>query len=386
LSDIQTAIETAERANIDPALDVSSDQPLGQLNGIVASVAADVCAALQATYESIDPNAAEGVGLDNVSSITGTFRPEARATVVSCSVGTFNATIPAGSLASVVGHADQIFALKNTITTTSGTVTVLADFVCTVDGPIDVQPGTLTNIVTPIAGWLSITNPAAGTLGANADTDAQLRLLRQQEIAQSGSCAQDALRARILEISGVLSARVYTNDSDTAVSTTTSNTTTTSITRPPHSFEVVLWDGPSPAASTTSILQTIWDNKPTGGVSVGTSSGTVTDALGATQTVYFSRAVGKRLYVRVTVTKGDNYVGDSAAAAALSDYITSTQIDPGTAVIARKLSAVVTDLDGVDDITVLQFDFTASPTNTANLITAYDAVATLADVDVTVTS
>ena len=383
--DILTAINAAERASIDPALDTSSDQPLGQLNGIVAQVASDVCAALQATYEAVDPDAAEGVSLDNVSSLTGTIRPESTATVVSCTITTnAAANIPAGSLASVVGHADQIFALSSSVSTTAA-ASVAASFVCTVDGPVDVQPGTLTNIVTPIAGWTAVTNATEGTLGQDADTDAQLRVLREQEIAQSGSCANNALRARILEVSGVISAQVYENDSDTLVSVTTSNTTTTFINRPPHSFEVVFWDGASPAASNSTIAQTIWDNKPTGGTSVGTSSGTVTDALGATQTVYYSRAVGKRLYVIVNVSKDANYVGDSAVAAALSSYVTSAQINPGTSLVAYKLAQTVMDL-GVDDITLLEFDFTASPTNTANIVLAYDAVATLATADVTVMS
>ena len=384
--DILSAIEAAERAAIDPALDVSSDQPLGQLNGIVAQVASDVCAALQATYESVDPNTAEGVSLDNVASLTGTIRPAARATVVACTVTTnAAANIPAGSLASVAGHADQVFALSSSVSTTAA-ATVAASFVCTVDGPVDVQPGTLTNIVTPIAGWTAVTNATAGAIGQNADTDTQLRLLRTQEIAQSGSCAADALRARILEISGVISAQVYENDTDAAVSVTTSNTTTTTLVRPPHSFEVVFWDGASPAASNSTVATTIWDNKPTGATMVGTSSGTTTDALGATQTIYYSRAVGKRLYVTVHVAKGTNYVGDSAVATALSSYITSSQIDPGTDIIAYRLAQVIMDLTGVDDITLLEFDFTASPSNTANLVLAYDAVATLATADVTVVS
>jgi hypothetical protein len=240
--------------------------------------------------------------------------------------------------------------------------------------------------VTPIAGWTAVTNAAAGAIGANADTDTQLRVLREQEIAQSGSCAQDALRARVLEISGVISAQVYVNDTDSAISTSTSNTTTTTLVRPPHSFEVVLWDGPSPAASTSVIAKTIWDNKPSGGVSVGTSNTTTTDSLGNLQTVYFSRAVGDRLYVIVHVTKGANYAGDAAVQDALTGFITSSQINPGTRIIANRLVQVVMDLSGVDDITLLEFDFTASPTNTANLNMAYDAVATLATADVTVVS
>lgn len=384
--DILSAIEAAERSRIDPALDVSSDQPLGQLNGIVAQLASDCCAAAQATYESVDPNAAEGVSLDNVASLTGTIRPEARATVVTCTVTTNAASnIPAGALASVAGHADQIFALSSSVSTTAA-ASVAATFVCTVDGPVDVQPGTLTNIVTPIAGWTAVTNALAGTIGSNAYTDTQLRVLRTQEIAQSGSCAADALRARILEVSGVVSAKVYENDTDAAISTTTSNTTTTTLVRPPHSFEVVFWDGASPAASNATIAETIWENKPTGAVSVGISSATTTDALGATQTVYFSRAVGKRLYVTIVLVKGDNYVGDTAVAAALSSYISASQIDPGTSIIAYRLAQVVMDLEGVEDITTLHFDFSASPSNAANIPLAYDAIATLASADVGVTS
>lgn len=384
--ELLTDIESAERAAIDPALDVSSDQPLGQLNGIMAQKLSDCWNALGAVYGAVDPNAAEGTQLDNICALTGTTRPGAKSTVVTETL-VFNAatTLSAGAKMSVAGHADQVFALQTTVVVASaGSAT--GTFVALTPGPIDVQPGTLTNIVTPIAGWVSGTNPALGTLGNNAFTDTQLRILRQEEIAAAGSCNADATTGQLLKVAGILSATVYENATDVAQFVTSSGGT--ALVRVAHSFEAVIWDGPSPAADNGDIAACLWKNKPTGISTDGFTSATTTDAGGTTQTLNFTRATGKRMYVDITITRNpkQTYVGDATVKQTLSDYISSTQQAPGGEVVALALKAQLMLLSGVLDVPTLALDFSPSPSNQANLFLNYDAVPTLAVADMHVSS
>lgn len=385
-AEIQADIEASERSAIDPALDISDDQPLGQLNGIIASKLSDCWNAIGAVYGALDPAAAEGTQLDNVCNLTGTTRPGAKSTVVTETL-VFSAatTLSAGAKMSVAGHADQVFALQaDVVATTAGSYT--GTFVCLTTGPIDVQPNTLTNIVTPIAGWTSGTNPTLGTIGQNAYSDTALRVLRQEEIAASGSCNPDSLLGQLLKIPGILSATVYENNTDAAINVT--STSGTVLARVPHSFEAVIWDGASPSASNSAIAACLWKNKPTGISTVGFTSATTTDAAGNTQTLNFTRATGRRMYVNVTVTKNPKvtYAGDAAVQAILSAFILSTQTAPGGEVVALALKTQIMSLAGVLDVPLLQLDFTALPTNTANLTLGYDAVPTLSASDVAVTS
>lgn len=87
-------------------------------------------------------------------------------------------------------------------------------FLCELFGPIPCPAGALSNIVTPIAGWNSITNLIAGNTGTLVETDAQLRIRRQNSIKLLGSATVPAITAGILQkVSGVTSAIVFENTS-----------------------------------------------------------------------------------------------------------------------------------------------------------------------------
>lgn len=387
LQTLQTEINSLQFAAIAPALDVSSDQPLGQINGIMASVFADLWSGLSAVNGAIDPNAAEGAQLDNVSALTGTLRPGSTPTVVTCTL-TFNAstTLSAGTLASVVGLPSQVFALKNTVyIAASGSVSGTL-WVALIPGATVVQPSTLTVITTPVSGWTGITNPALGTTGAAAYSDTMLRQLRVEEIAQSGSCNKDALEAKLLLVPGILAATVYQNTSDSVVQVLRSGGTATQ-NRPPHSYEAVIWDGPSPAASNSLIAASLWGNDPSGIPTCGSTSATTLDADGNTQVMNFSRATNKALFVLVTVVLNPliQYAGDAAVQTAIATALATDQTKPGVEIIALVLKAAAL-VPGVLDVTNFQFDFVPAPTNTANITPNYDEVATLTTADVTVTS
>ena len=56
----------------------------------------------------------------------------------------------------------------------------------------------LTTIAVALANWSAITNPAAGVTGKDVQTDAELRVARQQELALGGATSAAAIAADIL--------------------------------------------------------------------------------------------------------------------------------------------------------------------------------------------
>lgn len=79
-------------------------------------------------------------------------------------------------------------------------------------GPIPVPANTLTEILTPVAGWTSLTNFQAGVTGRNVETDEELRLRRARSLRVTGTATVEAIIARLLqEVVGVTSVLVFEN-------------------------------------------------------------------------------------------------------------------------------------------------------------------------------
>ena len=294
-ADVQASIERDELALMDPALNLSTTQPLGQLNGIFAGASSNKWALLQAIYAAIDPANAVGVQLDNLCALTGVTRLPATPTVVSCTCN-FNAgqTYAAGQLVANIAGAPQ-YTFTNVapvVNTPGGTQTVV--FQATQTGPIAVNAATLTVITSAVGGWTSITNALSGTTGTNIETDTQLRLRRATLLVAAGGCTIDSIRSGLLNptlVPGVLNASVLENNTDA----------TDGLGNPPHSFQALIWDGTGLAANNTQIAQAIWNAKPSGIRSYGTSSAIATDASGNPQTVFFTRVTQLPIYFAMTV-------------------------------------------------------------------------------------
>ena len=75
-------------------------------------------------------------------------------------------------------------------------------------GPISCTQNALTQIVTPISGWNTITNPEAGIPGINAETDAQLRVRRYNSIKLLGLGTVEAITAQLINVPNVVGTSV----------------------------------------------------------------------------------------------------------------------------------------------------------------------------------
>lgn len=389
-SDCFSDIETALRSTIDPNFDVSPDQPIGQMAAIQASENAELWELARALYSGLNPNNAEGYILDGVCAYTGTKRDlQSRSTIV-CSVNLNAATtLPVGATANISGQPTNTWTLIGTadpstrtllaagpvVSTTSGNY--FAMFQSTQLGPTAANAGQVTVITTPVSGWNTVTNLYGATLGSLTETDSHLLAKRELELAASGSDTVDAIRAALLEIQtpagaqAIQQAFVYENTSATVDANGV----------PGHTIHVIVYDGLVPAATNQQIVDAIWQQKPSGVGTYGSTSGTSTDSAGNLQTVYFDRATITPVYLSLTTTRGstfDNTNGPAAIKAALVAYW-QKEFGLGVPMIARFIGGAANrdNIQGLIDVPTFFLGLAYNPVTSANLAAGQMQILTL---------
>ena len=178
-------------------------------------------------------------------------------------------------------------------------------FIADSSGLQPVPEYTLDTILTPVAGWLAVEQPAAGIDGTDVESDTAFRLRRFRGL-NSGTATEDAIRNALYRVSGVSKALVVENDTDT----------TDSESRPPKSFECIVTGGLDPL-----VASAIWKNKPAGIKPFGTRFAdpgySVIGSDGVAHYVNWSRPDPVYAWVEVTVVATDpdgGPVGDYASA------------------------------------------------------------------------
>jgi uncharacterized phage protein gp47/JayE len=353
-------------SSVDPGIDLSPDQPFGQVVAIFANKVAEAYELAATVYNALNPNSAEGQLLVNLSAISGTSPQVATFSTVTCNLTlAANTTVNAGSVAAVLNQPANTWVLTAPVTSTTAGV-YQGVFRSTLPGPFAANANTIMVINTPVIGWTGVTNPFPAASGVAADNDVTLRQKRAAELAGQGSGDTDAIRAAILKIPGVLQCFVFENTG-----------LTTDVTGlPGKSFRVVVWDGAGMSASNAAIAAAIWAEKPAGILPFGAISVQTPDSSGNLQTVAFDRPTQVPLYVTCTTTPAVPGAGALAVGQALATYIAGLGL--GTSIIALpfRLSAIVPGV--TTDVPVFQFGTAPSPTNTANIPLSNLQIATLA--------
>lgn len=372
---LKAAVETDQLADIDPSLNLTATSVLGQLNGIYAGKLAEAWEALQAVYSAFDPDAASGASLERIAAITGTVRKAATKSTLTATVNLdAGATLAIGAAtASDVGNPSARFVNTTSATNGGGSpANFQVEMEAEVTGPVTVNVGQMTVIETPVSGWNSITNDTqpsvvAGTIGTDLETDAALRVRREDELRQSGAGTVEAIRADLLQnVDGVTASLVIEND----------GITVDGAGRPPKSFEAVVVGG-----TNDDVAQQIWDSKPAGIETHGGTSGNATDSGGVTRVMNFSRPTLKTVYLEIDIAiDSDTYPidGDAQVAAAVAAFA-ALNLSIGDDVILSALYPSIFSIAGVLDVTEIRADFTASPVPTANLTIAETEFAEIVD-------
>lgn len=355
IAEIRAEIQTTFRSIFGADVALHPQSPNGQVIDIMAEREASLWDALEASYAARDPAAATGSELDAVAYFTGTARREATKSRVSLSLtGTAGTLIPAGKIVSVGGSSVRFVTLDDVTLDGLGTGTVDAE--AETAGPITANWGTVTSIETPVAGWTAVTNPLDANPGENEETDAALRVRREDELRAQGSAHITAMVGLLRAVDGVTSAEGFEN--------VTSETDGDGL--PPHSVEMVVIGGDD-----QPIFETIFASKAAGIETYGTTSGTVTDDWGQDHTIKFSRQTDVDIYVAVDVIVDETLFpadGADQIAAAIAAY--GDDFPLGRDVVSSAMVPSIFGIPGVIDVTAVNIDTSASPTGEATIAIA----------------
>lgn len=233
-------------------------------------------------------------------------------------------------------------------------------FVCDTKGAKTCPVGALINIDTPIDGWDSIYNLAAGATGRDIETDTELRARHASGVRTSGSATVEAIKSRMLaDVDGVTSIKIYENR--------TNITSTDGI--PAHAFESVISGGLD-----SDVAAQLWATKPAGIETYGNTSINVTDSQGDVQVVSFSRPVAQYVWINVHIDSLNTEETLPAGAETLIKNAivayAASNIGNGTDVILERFKGpIYAAVSGIGDMTITA-DATASETGTLTFTNA----------------
>lgn len=326
--------------------DVSPESPDGQVIGIVSDEIASCWEQAQQVFNAYRPGAVEGVGLDNVCELTNTKRyvnKPSQATVY-CD-GTLGTLVPAGSL---VSDGSRQFVLDTDVIL-PGDVTAIA----TEPGEYYIAADTIINILTPIAGWTSVTNPTIGTTGVNYESDTELRARRDKTTAVNSATTAEAIYASLADLD-IDYIRVRDNDTDASIGS-----------QPPGTVFVVVDGGTS-----NDIARRIYNAK-TGGVPThGDIEITINDSRGYPHPIKFSRPVRAPIFVKGTFRRrasaniSSNDAAERLQEAAIA-YLNSLQ--PGDDVVWSNMFGPIMSAVQYIEVDSLFIGLSANPTSTATI-------------------
>lgn len=396
LEDIVTEIQTDCRAKIAANIDLTPTSNVQSLIAIISDRLEELWQLGQALYVATDSDKALDAALIALCAITGTIPQAARpSTVTAIATGTTgtvlltgrqpsvvdtkvkfasdaDATLVAASAwialhvytaGAVVKNSSAIFFCQTGGTSAasggpSGTSSAITDgtvvwgfvgpgtafatisWTCTTTGPLTALAGTLTKIETTVAGWLGVRNMVDAALGNEADTNAQLRLRRQQELLGQSRSVIDSIRTRILEdVAGVTSAIVFQNDTE---STNVDG-------MPPHSVECLVRGGLD-----QDITDTVFANVAAGITTYGNQTGTFVDVDNGEQTytVKWSRPVLHAIYIIANVVKDPlRFPLDGQARIIASLALAGSFFEEGQDVVSAYLKSFVFNEASVDEET-----------------------------------
>ena len=256
-------------------------------------------------------------------------------------------------------------------TPTEGVPQAQVDCTATENGPTQAPFGTLRVIDTPVSGLTAVRNMDDAIIGRLLETDLEFRQRRAQTLQVAGAATVEAIRSRLLNLSGVTSVIVFENIT----------TLVDADGRPAKSFEAVIAGGDA-----QEIRDELWKAKPAGIESYGLVVGTITDTQGQSHTIKFSRPTLVAIYVDIQITPDLDYPvdGDAVVENAVIDYINSLGIGKDIIVYPRLISALAS-IPGILDI-VIKIGKTISPTTDDNIVIAANEVAFTDTTKVSVTS
>ena len=359
IDDIVSALTLAFQTIYGSDVNLDQNSPDGQLLYQIALKCYDHGNFVKQSYSSKDPDQAVGVALDAVSQLCGISRRGGTYTEVDITVVADRSVNLNGQDTStpftIKDPTGNTFELITSDSLSAGSNTLA--FRSTEIGNVQISLNSLTSIVTPILGIVSVNNPAAPTTqGEDQETDAVFRLRRQACIALPAQSTFNGLIGGLNTVTGLTEAVVVEN--------TTSSADGDGV--PANGIWVIVRGGDD-----EDIGNMIYAYHPLGIPMKGSESVEITQSDGSTIDMLFDRAVAQDLYISFTATsKSGESVDTAALKAALATALTYSIYETAdvtsiiAAIYAINPDVVVSDC-GVSD-TAGSYLTTKTPTDREN--------------------
>lgn len=344
-------------------IDLSPSTPDGQIIGLFIQSVLDLEDLLLEIYNSFDPDNAIGVVLDQRVAINGIQREAGTFTVtpiqlvLSQSVNLYGLDQTIQPVYTVSDNAGNQYELQTT-QLGIGPGTVNLNFQAATPGALTTIPNTITVPVSIVLGVTSINNPTTYmTLGINEETDAALKIRRQESVSLPSQGFYAGMIASLLNIPGVTYASINENDTGT----------TNAYGVPGHSIWVIV----AGSGAAASIAQVIYNKRSAGcglynSMDSGAETFLVTQLDGTVFPVYWDNVITENLFIKFTATSlnGINPPNISAILSQLPVLFT-----PGVfqQVNINDLATLVQDIDPNTLVTNAGFSLTSGGTYTPTL-------------------
>ena len=178
---------------------------------------------------------------------------------------------------------------------------------------------------------LDLLLPQYGLVRNPGETDASVRARIRTSLAARSTNSYDALYAAVMNAKSIDDAKVYVNDTDT--------TDANGI--PAHNIAVVTKYG-----TTKTVAQAIFDHKPPGIGTYGSTTGTAKDAAGNSYQIKFTRYTDRLVFIYPFISVlpgGDQAAIEAAVLSAVHGFIDKFKI--GEALIIPQLYGVIYGAD-----------------------------------------
>jgi hypothetical protein len=369
-----TGIETATQAELvaqftaafqtiyGADINLDSSSPDGQMMMIFIQSVLDLEDLITQVYNQFDPDNAIGVVLDQRVAINGIQRQAGTFTIINITVATsqsvnlygLDQTVqPVFTVSDNTGNQFELVTTHLGFNPGAGGSALV--FQAAVPGAFSPAPNSITVPVTIILGVTSVNNPTAATsVGINEETDAALKVRRQQSVSLASQGYLSGLLAALKNLTGMVAAFVYENN--------TNSVNTDGV--PGHSIWVIV----SGTAAAADIAQAIYTKRNAGCGMYGTTTYIITQADGSLFTVSWDGVVTENLFVKFNVSS-INGIGVPNIAAIRAGLVSS--LIPGVAeeVNINELATLVQAIDPNSLVTSAGFDTSSGGSFADNVLT-----------------
>lgn len=254
-------------------IDLAPDSPDGQMLGLIAQIRADLEELGEVTYRALDPDHASGAWLEQRVAYAGLTRRQARYSYLrgAALTGRAGTLIPAGSVLRDINRGRWLLVADTTL---GADGSARADLRSELLGAFNLPANSALAIETLVLGWDTATSLAAAEVGAEEETDPELRARFYRSRARPAQNSLDGLVAALLQLADVRQVVGLENTGSTPDADGV----------PGHSLNLIVDGGEEQA-----IAQAIFLRKPAGTGLMGQQSRTVVDGQGVNRLIRFDR-------------------------------------------------------------------------------------------------